>query len=779
MKKIVLLFLVAALASISRAELVDDFESYAIGNIRDVASPPWTAIDGTGQADIFDDGTGNKVIGAGWSGGWRGAYNDNITPVADGSTDIVLFYNVYANSESLNHVFGMSDVESASLDWFDDYEVQIGLIDNGTAGDGKLNLNVRSAGANVTTEIDLQTWYNVWAIIDQVNDTYDVYLSTGTPEFSTATLIADDAQFRNAQAGPVGDLTALLVCGYNAAGQQDMWIDNVELGDMIPKAYDPVVEQAANGAAVNVTLKWKPAKDPEGIEEVHPAIVEEYVFVGVDGDAQYYVGQLGDPGTALIESVFALSLEYDTAYNWTVVDALDGFTQILTTDNTLEDADPNNLIGNTWTFNSLLSSAVITVEPSDARAFTSDDTVSFTVEFNTVINPVVAADWYKDGEKLTVGDDVSITFTSEVGDGESTLTIATPAVEDEGQYYCILNTDSNASVITDDSQSATSLLVINRLLAEYTFDNESDPLVDTGELADEVGVIRDAAQLKTVSLDEPNEMLATAATVVVVDGIVGNALYLDGDEYVDLDSESYPKAGPLNTLGDIRGADYEKQGFGRGMDAGSILLWIKPESDGCVIANASNVDGTHFGVTTNGTDSARVIVRGENWNSGWQNLGEANGAYNYMSDYTMQDGEWHLFAATWQGSTARIYINGEQVAENTQGYTEIYTAWDFANVIGVSRQGQPNRHLLNAADFITGAIDELRIYNYVIPAADIASEYELLNEVGVTPCMNHNFAGSEVNLDNTAASYCVVDLVDFALLAGNWLSDGFEVVDVE
>ncbi len=770
MKKIVLMLTLAVLASMVRAELVDDFDSYEAGLVRDVASPPWTAIANTGLAMIIDDGTGNKVISAGWNSGWRGAYNDNITPVADGTDNMMLYYSVYANSESLNHVFGMSDVEGASLDWFDDYEVQIGLTDNGTAGDGKLNLNVRNAGGNITTEIDLQTWYNVWVLIDQINDTYDVYISTS--DIYSATLVADNAQFRNAQAGAVGDLTALLVCGYNASGQQDMWIDNVKL-EVVPWPYDSIVDQTANGAAVDVTLKWNPARDPEKVEEVNPDIVEEYVFVGAEGEAQYYVGSLGDPGITLTESVFELSLDYDTTYNWTVVDALDGYAQTLTTANTLDDADPNNIIGRTWTFDTLLSSAVITTQPSDARAFETDDSVSFTVGFNTVVNPVVAADWYKDGEKLTVGGDVSVTFTSEVGDGESTLTIATPTADDEGQYYCVLNTDSNTSVTSDDSQSATRLLTIKRLLAKYTFDNESDPLADTGEFADEVGVVREAAELKTVSLDDPNEVLAVSATPVVVDGIVGTALYLDGDEYVDLDSESYPKAGPLNTLGDIRGSGYEKQGFGRGMDAGSILLWIKPESDGCVIGNASNLDGTHIAVTTNGTDSARVIVRGENWDGGWQNLGEANGAYNYMTDYSMQDGEWHLFAATWDESTARIYINGELVSENTQGYAENYTAWDFSNLIGVSRQGQPNRHLLNAGDFVTGAIDEVRIYNYPISAADIASEYELLNEVGVTPCLNHNFVGSEVNLDNTASSYCVVDLVDFALLAGNWLANGF------
>lgn len=220
MKKVVIMLMMAALVAASQAALVDDFESYLLGNVRDVADPPWTAIGGTGQADIFDDGTGNQVLGFGWNGGLRGTLNDNITPVADGTVGSVLFYNVYANGEELNHSFGLSD---QFTDWFSDYEIQIYMVDNGTVGDGKVTLGVRNGN---TLEVDAGTWYNIWAIIDQVNDTYDVYYSTGTADLGTATLHSDDAAFRNGTTDP---LTALLGYGYYANSQQDMWIDNIDL----------------------------------------------------------------------------------------------------------------------------------------------------------------------------------------------------------------------------------------------------------------------------------------------------------------------------------------------------------------------------------------------------------------------------------------------------------------------------------------------------------------------------------------------------------------------
>ena len=74
-------------------------------------------------------------------------------------------------------------------------------------------------------------------------------------------------------------------------------------------------------------------------------------------------------------------------------------------------------------------------------------------------------------------------------------------------------------------------------------------------------------------------------------------------------------------------------------------------------------------------------------------------------------------------------------------------------------------------DLFDGSIDSLRVYNYVISADEIATEYETLS--GNTPCANHDFTNSELNFDNTSSSYCKVDLGDFAELAEKWLMDGW------
>ena len=782
MKKAVLFLLVAALASVCRAELVDDFDGYDISastNVIDLDTS-WESRESSDLVDILDDGTGNQVLAF----GNNGFQNAAIPEIADTSTATTMFYRFYVNDENVDNSFGLSDMNGNG--WFDNFEIQIAVIKSGTLDDGLVSFRVRSGGglgaANVS--INVGQWYNVWVVVDQTTDTYDVYLGQGTLAATAANIVADDYSFRNGTSDP---LIAIKGLGYNSADHciylDDMYIiDGLYMGYAPIKPYDPEVSLVSAGGKVEATLSWKPSVDETGTYAVEPDITEEYLFLGDAIDNLLYVRTVADPGTDPITiSEIVTDLDFDKTYYWTVVDALSGFEAVLDGASTVSDADPNNnIVGPTWSFDSLISSAVINSQPSDTRAFVSDP-ATFVVDFYTAINPVVAADWYKNGAKLTAGSGITMDFTATAGDGQATLTIDSADMTDEGSYYCVLSTD--ASTIDDDVQTATRILVIKKLLAEYTFDNAADPLENTGEIA-----AATAAQMKTVTLADPNEMKALVIAPSTGAGIVGSALYLASDdvkgEYVDLGTDSYPQAGPLDTIGDIRGVGYEKQGFGRGMDEGTILCWVKLESDGCVIANASNIDGTHFAVTTDGARNARIIVRGNNWDSGWQNLGEANGAYSYMTDFSINPAEgdeaqWHMFAATWSGQTARIFINGEQVATNTQGFTEVYTAWDFANLIGVSRQGQPNRHLLNANDFITGAIDELRIYNYEISSDVIANEYALTNELGVTPCMNQSFAGNIANIDNTVASYCVVDLYDLAALAANWLSDGFEVEDVE
>jgi hypothetical protein len=237
MRKILLIFLLVGFTAISQATLVDSFESYDTGNVRDVADPPWTALGGTGQADIFGDGTGNKVLGFGWNSGWRGCAR-GLGPVADTSSATTLFMRWYVVNDQVDHSVGLSDLAVGDMaQWFDDFEVQIAGVKDATADDGLLDMKVRDGGSTTTVaQLSTGQWYNIWAVIDQTADTYDVYVTTGTADATVSDRVADDFAFRN---GTTDSLVSFLACGYNAPDQQDLWVDDIHLTDGQDLSYVP------------------------------------------------------------------------------------------------------------------------------------------------------------------------------------------------------------------------------------------------------------------------------------------------------------------------------------------------------------------------------------------------------------------------------------------------------------------------------------------------------------------------------------------------------------
>jgi hypothetical protein len=792
-KTVVVIMTFCFMAGWSAAVVVDDFESYLTGLIGPtprVASPPWTVVQSGGVASVAlinQDIIGGKylTVNATTLNNATHTVYKSITAITNTDTATTLFFRFRAGTGTPNTSIGLSTtVAPTGGTDFGLYGPQMRV--NNTAS--VPTFNVRNGGVFTTNyNLTIGRWYNVWAVVHQNTDTLDVYLTTGSNDATVPGNILYSVPSCGFRVAAIADLVTFLIMSQGGSApsvnNNPLDIDDININSgqslTIPpqlRPYSPVVEQGTlSGTEIPTTLKWKAGADPAGTYAVNPAIVDEYLFMssGIPADANmFYVGATGiDPGNTDPDSEYPVLTRFvDKTYYWTIVDAISGYAHngtdrpLLTVGvSKLSSVDPNNLIGNGWSYESTRSYPVLVGTPplADARVFTTDPTAVLTTTYASGTS--VTATWYKDGSVITAGGDVSIINTST----SSSLVIATPVVADEGKYYCVL---SNQVGTDDDRQTNTALLVIKKQLAKFDFQND---LTDTSGNGAPTGIV------KTVSLADPNEMLATVVgSPSYVAGISGGqAIYLSGTQFVDFGTGGYPQAGPLNTTGDIRGLGYNKQGFGRGMDEGSILCWVKLSSAGAIGAiysNANNnstpiLDDTHFIMSTNGTTNARILIRGENDDATntLQALGEANGAY-LMTGFDLKDGQWHMFAATWAGSTARIYINGEQVATNSQGSTEIYRAWEKANLLGASRT-LAARHIL--ADFVTGAIDSLRVYNYVIPAAEITSEYETVSSKQA--CLNHAFTGSTVNLDNTAGSYCVINLGDFVMIAQNWLNNGY------
>lgn len=771
MKKtgIFILFLLAACAV--QASRVDDFEGYATGSIGDVASPPWVTTETTFHGAIGADG-GNTYITVWGSSDYRDISRPLAPDAEPISTLSTLFLRIYfANDLNLDYAMGLTQGEAGvsggdgtGAEWYGDYGPYFRIRSNGTNNDGLVELSVRNGGSFVDglANLNVGQWYHIWMVVDPAANNHDLYYAAAG---QAPILARADNGFRFAYANPLRTFLLMTAGGSTAENVRvdDIYVIEGEYLDNPLKGlpHDPVVTQGTPvGTLIPTTLQWVPAADPAGVYAVNPDIVDEYLFMGTDLDPNLrYVGATGsDPGTEAVVSEYSLSRALDRTYYWAIVEAMDGFAHngtdkpVLSVGALISQVDPNNIVGPTWSYESTRSLPVLTGQPVDARAFATDPSVSFTVTFNSPANAVTAT-WYKNDAALT-GTEPDVTIDTDPH-ASSMLTIATPALSDEGKYYCVLSVEEGTE---DDIQTATRLLIIKKTLAAFEFDQSLDDSSGNGAPS---GAVKSVA-----GLTEPNSLAAPAVTPTYVPGIEGDAVYLSGTEFIDLGVDGYPKAGPLDTIGDARGDGYEKTGFGRGMEQGTILCWVRPESTGAVYMNANAADSTHFGLTVPGTNSGRFIMRGWNWDESYQEIGTAAGGLQ-MTGFSLQDTQWHLLAATWQDSTVRVYINGEQVASNSAGTPEIYRPWELANVVGASRPSS-NRVLLT--DFLTGAVDRLRVYNYALSAGEIAGEYELLS--GNTPCANHAFAGNEYNFDNTASSYCKVDLSDFAVLAANWLSSG-------
>lgn len=219
MKKAVLMFMIAGLAAVSQAVLVDDFESYAVGNVS--GTGVWTGIfAGTGNAQVEADGT--NQFGSWWAAnnGARGMWRNLPVAIANADTATTLFLQVMTDVATNDGSFGLTDLAAAPTTW-GDFEIQGAVINGG--------LNARNAGVvtNLNYVITPGQWYNIWFVIDNSTDTYDLYANAGG-DATAANLLADNFVFRNSGAGvQANDLTKLMALANTRATVQKFHWDNI------------------------------------------------------------------------------------------------------------------------------------------------------------------------------------------------------------------------------------------------------------------------------------------------------------------------------------------------------------------------------------------------------------------------------------------------------------------------------------------------------------------------------------------------------------------------
>ncbi len=168
-------------------------------------------------------------------------------------------------------------------------------------------------------------------------------------------------------------------------------------------------------------------------------------------------------------------------------------------------------------------------------------------------------------------------------------------------------------------------------------------------------------------------------------------------------------AGPFGTALELDGATWGEVGDDDSLDltdAVTIETWAKIPAGGETLQSA--------------------VEKGAAWVPGLYNLSPLynGGTILQFSDLpanctdinvgaSIQDGEWHFLAGTWDGATIRLYIDGNADASMDCAGTLLTN--DDPLFIG-ARGGNVR--------FVTGALDEIKVYNYALSEAEIAADME-------------------------------------------------------
>ena len=206
--------------------LIDDFETYSLGDVRDVASPPWTPHNDSDKVDIVNDGSGTQVLAFG-SNTYVGVsrYIPGAAQIGNSET-ATFFFRFNSRTTTPDHCFGLADEVDTQDTAYGNYEVQIRLIDDPNASRTYM-LDARDGSTYSTTlasGLRPGAWYNLWVVVDQPSDTYDVYLSTDTADAVPADkLNASPLSFRN---GTTASLDTILGLGI-APTDNSVWFDDI------------------------------------------------------------------------------------------------------------------------------------------------------------------------------------------------------------------------------------------------------------------------------------------------------------------------------------------------------------------------------------------------------------------------------------------------------------------------------------------------------------------------------------------------------------------------
>lgn len=490
----------------------------------------------------------------------------------------------------------------------------------------------------------------------------------------------------------------------------------------------------ANNADVEVTFGFKAAMNPEETA-VNPDVLGHYI---------YLTNGTSDPNLYLLDYVEHTDLNNPSVsygplmlingqgktFKWKAEEALDDGTGT-----PYPAGDPNNIMGNDWSFDAVGANPQISSGPDHTLTDASGN-ATLAITTTTVANyfqwfKVVGIKDVADGET----DDIKLT-DSGVYSGVTTKTLtvtgAASSGSDDAQVYAIAYNGDPATPGVPSVSSVTAWFWYPRLVSHYTMESMDYGVDPNGITPDVVSGFDMAMASNDVGSDMP------VLDPNVVSGITG--------------TQSLKFNNPRGTDPNIADAQYAQisEGWAGGYKDITISMWVYSSGGSNwnrILDFGNNTDNYMFICINPGSVNrqARFAVKVAGTEQTVSSAAEA-----------LPDNTWTYVTATLTGNTARIYINGELSGTNTAMTLDpVSYGPSVNNWLARSQWGTGD-------GYFNGMLDELKIYNYARTTEQIAQDYIAVK--GGWVCNQElNDLVYDFNDD------CIVDLEDFKEIAAAWL----------
>ena len=454
-----------------------------------------------------------------------------------------------------------------------------------------------------------------------------------------------------------------------------------------------------NGSVVDVTLEWTDAP-----------------VTGVDGHYLYFkeyddaVDSVNDPNWLGIvpelvtgNTKVKAGLNPGSVYFWRVDERISGSAY----------DDIATIPGDSWAFETLSVTPIITADPVDILVAVGADAVFEASATSDAAFPLDSYEWYTTTDGVIGnGDDQMFDSGSLSGtQADITGTFSGVALTDAGKFvYCkVFNTSVSIT-------SELALLEVERLVGHWNFeDNMTD----------------ESANAWTSVMTDPNEFVTPAAEYAA--GIDNQAMDMTDIQVMQ-----------------VTGTEEALNNYHLGL---TFSAWVNT-----TLGNWQIVAGKQ--------DRATAETQDWTLNLHWQGMPNLIvGSTGIIGTTPVNDGEWHLVTGTFDGSVARVYVDGELDGESAARVAPIDISAANAQPLEIGGE--------TATDVFSyiGLLDDARIYNYALHPTQVLDHYNDSAAVAKNLCVGDY--GTEFDVTGPAGvPDCKVDLLDFAQFAASWLTTG-------